>query len=42
MAHKGSYKGKASLKVSKSKRGTKAGHMMAEKEMKKMHGSMHK
>jgi len=36
MVHTGSYKGKASRKVPKKKRGTKAGHMMAEKQMRKM------
>ncbi len=39
MPHKGSYKGS---KVPKSKRGTKEGHMMAEKEMKGMMKKRHK
>jgi len=42
MPHKGQYKGKASKKVSKKLKGTKAGHMMAEKEMKKMKKRTHK
>ena len=37
MAHKSSYSGKASGKVSSGMRGTKQGHMMAKKEMAKMH-----